>query len=654
MGNRLLVALSLGLALATAACGDDDATAAGDAATDGGGRDSSTPGMDSGLDGKTGDATIDGTIIVLPDGKVIEADTSVPNAGEVSKRITLAGGSVTSADGNLTIEFPPNTFTRPTTVTIKVVNPAPNGAQGPTYEVGPTFEQFNQQGQSRRITAKIKYRDSDLAGGSPAALQVGLFEGGGWIDLPTKVYAADKALRIELPRLGLVGLYTGVCKACAQTCDPATCVFPTGSPTGIPGKCVPYGKGCGRCVPVCDLDNDGACAGSPGSEQPGNDCNPNDPNVSPFAEEICGNGVDDNCNQIQDEGCTPCDKGTICPEGLSCREGFCMPCSADCNVSNCTLYLGEGVPPAPGRCQARGLTCNECVPSCDLDGDGYCPPGSPAGRGQPAELDCDDTKPGVNVAMLEVCGNGIDDNCDGHIDDGCQDCETSATCPVNTHCTGFVCAACTTTCSPETCTTGTCRDYGNGCKRCAPSCDTDGDGYCTTAVGDIPGNDCIPNDPAIYPNATEICNGKDDDCDFMIDENCKPCTTDAQCEPQQACLNGVCTQCEGSFDPGQVFGGSETDRDAGVRAVEFNYGNSCRKAIPACDKDKDGFCDIRPGDTILGGDCEGDMDPNVNSAHIEVCGNGKDDNCNGAVDENCGICAEALMCGEAQYCTSGK
>ena len=46
----------------------------------------------------------------------------------------------------------------------------------------------------------------------------------------------------------------------------------------------------------------------------------------------------------------------------------------------------------------------------DDDGDGY----------SEDEGDCDDTDPGVTPEATEEC-NGIDDNCDGHVDEGCGD-----------------------------------------------------------------------------------------------------------------------------------------------------------------------------------------------------------------------------------------
>ncbi len=55
-----------------------------------------------------------------------------------------------------------------------------------------------------------------------------------------------------------------------------------------------------------DGDPDGHCAG-------GHDCNDLDPNVSSLHAEICGNGIDDNCNGQIDE--SPC----VEPEGDSCK-----------------------------------------------------------------------------------------------------------------------------------------------------------------------------------------------------------------------------------------------------------------------------------------------------------------------------------------------
>ena len=51
----------------------------------------------------------------------------------------------------------------------------------------------------------------------------------------------------------------------------------------------------------------------------------------------------------------------------------------------------------------------------DEDGDGY---GSPASEScEYPEWDCNDSSPSVNPGMSEIPDNGIDDNCNGQIDE---------------------------------------------------------------------------------------------------------------------------------------------------------------------------------------------------------------------------------------------
>jgi hypothetical protein len=93
------------------------------------------------------------------------------------------------------------------------------------------------------------------------------------------------------------------------------------------------------------------------------DCAPNDPAIHPGAAEICGNGVDDNCNSQIDETCT-CTKK--CGGTLDCAPGSTF-CSGGCCESCPTLYPMDCL---PGLCpHSGGVDLNGCPQqgSC-----GYC------------------------------------------------------------------------------------------------------------------------------------------------------------------------------------------------------------------------------------------------------------------------------------------
>jgi hypothetical protein len=125
-----------------------------------------------------------------------------------------------------------------------------------------------------------------------------------------------------------------------------------------------------------DTDGDGyGSPGSPGCTYPERDCDDTDPGVNPGDLENdwqeCHNGIDDNCDGIVDR----------------------------CHY--CTWFAGN-------------LVC----PCDDSDGDGYGEgePDELGGCGRPGE-DCDDTRPAVNPGASEVPLNGIDDDCDGQVDE---------------------------------------------------------------------------------------------------------------------------------------------------------------------------------------------------------------------------------------------
>ncbi len=109
-------------------------------------------------------------------------------------------------------------------------------------------------------------------------------------------------------------------------------------------------EGCGTCT---DGDGDGYYL------EPGcgtiEDCDDHDPSVHPGAPEVCGDGLDNDCDGEVDEGC-----------------GTCI----------------------------------------DGDGDGFY---LESGCGTVA--DCADDDPSINPAAAEIGGDGVDNNCDGQVDE---------------------------------------------------------------------------------------------------------------------------------------------------------------------------------------------------------------------------------------------
>jgi len=178
-----------------------------------------------------------------------------------------------------------------------------------------------------------------------------------------------------------------------------------------------------NCGPVC-TDSDGDGFSIEGGDCGPVDCNDSDPVVNPGANEICDDGLDNNCNSAIDENC-----GSVCTDsdgdGFFVEGGNCG--DIDCDDSNAATFPGAVENCSDGidnNCNGLvdTLDAEVCIqpPTCtDYDGDGFALEGGDCGP-----VDCDDNDAYNNPGSVEFCGDAEDNDCDGTVDEGCD-----TTCP---------------------------------------------------------------------------------------------------------------------------------------------------------------------------------------------------------------------------------
>ncbi len=217
-------------------------------------------------------------------------------------------------------------------------------------------------------------------------------------------------------------------------------------------------------------------------------------------------------------------------------------------------------------------------------------------------------------------------------------------------------------------------DDGLANNSCGISCvDTDADGY---GAGCAAGPDCDDALDTVHPGATELCNGRDDDCNTVTDDN--PVGVGVSCDEPiapppgatspcsagvTACTNGALT-CAGATGPTGADGCNVDANCDGVLTGQPDLqsdvnncgacGNSCYAgsvhASFACNSGTCAFTGCQNGYYDLNGDqtCEY---PCSFVSPQESC-NGLDDNCNGQVDESLVAPAPSQVCGTSPLATT--
>jgi hypothetical protein len=168
-----------------------------------------------------------------------------------------------------------------------------------------------------------------------------------------------------------------------------------------------------------------------GADAPGGDCDDGDASINPEGEETVADGVDGNCDGIEqcyvdadNDGYRTTDGAVVDSESIDCSgdgvAGFDAP-DTDCDdelsdVNPAAVELvGDEV---DGDCDGVEL----CY--IDADNDGYrttgvvqsidsdCGDDGEASMDEPL-VDCDDSRSGVNPGAEEIPGDGVDQDCDG-------------------------------------------------------------------------------------------------------------------------------------------------------------------------------------------------------------------------------------------------
>jgi hypothetical protein len=350
--------------------------------------------------------------------------------------------------------------------------------------------------------------------------------------------------------------------ACAECNDnnpainPGATEGPPGDPTcfdGVDNDCDGwFDSGQDACNDPCvDSDGDGFydVNSDPSCLLPLDDCDDSNAAVNPGAADAICDGIDNNCDGTDDDEyvapVTNCGLGICATTGLDeCIAGVVTDSCAPLPVA-----VQEGPDGDPTCTDSLDNDCDGQIDISDSDCDPCTTTGLPDDNCDGIDDDCINGPDDLYVAPVTNCGlgicaaTGLDECIAGVVVDSCVPLPAGSEGPPG----------------DPTCSGGLDEDCDGLADLNDPSCgapcpDADGDTYIVCdGVCDELGRacgDCDDTDPLVYPGATRICDGKDNNCDGRLDFG-SDVDNDADTYPVCA---GDCNDSNPNVNPGVTEG----------------------------------------------------------------------------------------------------